>query len=141
MPMPVHFTFFLYLSFCLSLFSLFVVLPCVPSIQSCLSALLTGHSNFTECGGGGDSTFLWRRCVDIRRQLDTGDAALGAGINDGGATDLVVMDDFIFREPMAVPEPSTFGMFGLASLLLLRRRFRNQKAIIFCSTRPAEFQN
>ena len=76
-----------------------------------------------------------------RVRITSGNAALGAGINDGGATDLVVMDDFIYSEPMAVPEPSTFGMFGLASLLLLCRRFRNQKARIFRNTRPAEFQN
>ena len=59
-----------------------------------------------------------------RVQITSGNAALGAAVNDGGATDLVVMDDFIYSEP--VPEPSTLGLCaaGLAGLLSARKRNR-----------------
>jgi hypothetical protein len=36
--------------------------------------------------------------------ITSGNAALGAGVNDGGATDLVVMDDSIYAEPQAPGE-------------------------------------
>ena len=59
-----------------------------------------------------------------RVRVTSGNAALAAGVNDGGATDLVVMDDFIYSEP--VPEPSTLGLcaVGLAGLLSARKRNR-----------------
>ena len=47
-----------------------------------------------------------------RVRITAGNAALGAAVNDGGATDLVAMDDFIFSEP--VPEPGTLSLAGLA---------------------------
>ena len=47
-----------------------------------------------------------------RVRITSGNAALGAAVNDGGATDLVVMDDFIYSEP--VPEPGTLSLAGLA---------------------------
>ena len=61
-----------------------------------------------------------------RVQITSGNAALGAAVNDGGATDLVVMDDFIYSEPTGVPEPSTLGLcaVGLAGLLSARKRNR-----------------
>ena len=59
-----------------------------------------------------------------RVRITGGNAPLAAGTNDGGATDLVVMDDFIYSEP--VPEPSTLGRCaaGLAGLLSARKRNR-----------------
>jgi hypothetical protein len=65
-----------------------------------------------------------------RVRITSGNAALGAGINDlPPATDLVVMDDFIYGEPSvaAVPEPSTWALLatGLASILIVR--FRAQR--------------
>ena len=59
-----------------------------------------------------------------RVQITSGNAVLGPPVNDGGATDLVVMDDFIYSEP--VPEPSTLGLCaaGLAGLLSARKRNR-----------------
>ena len=57
-----------------------------------------------------------------RVRITSGNAALG-GI-EGGATDLVVMDDFIYAEPLAVPEPATLLLLAapLAALVALRRR-------------------
>jgi hypothetical protein len=37
-----------------------------------------------------------------RVRISSGNAALGAGVNDGGTTDLVVMDDFVYAEPQAL---------------------------------------
>ena len=47
-----------------------------------------------------------------RVRITSGNAALGAAVNDGGATDLVAIDDFIYSEP--VPEPGTLSLAGLA---------------------------
>ena len=48
-----------------------------------------------------------------RARITTGNTALGP--NDGGGVDVVVMDDFLYREPRAVAEPSI--VFLLASAL------------------------
>ena len=59
-----------------------------------------------------------------RVRITSGNAALGAAVNDnpGGGTDLVVMDDFIFSEP--VPEPTSLLLCasGFAGCLLRRKR-------------------
>jgi len=64
-------------------------------------------------------------------RIRTGNAALGP--NDGGATDVVVLDDFIYSEPQslapaAVPEPATLTLLGTGVVLLVaqarRRRVR-----------------
>jgi hypothetical protein len=51
-----------------------------------------------------------------RVRIFSGNTALGAGVLDGGQIDLVVMDDFFYGEPMAVPEPSTIGLLLLAGI-------------------------
>ena len=66
-----------------------------------------------------------------RVRITSGTTALGAGINDNPAAgvDLVVMDDFLFREPaVQVPEPSTWALVGVAGLALLAGR-RRQRAL------------
>src|SRR6266496_1766286 len=45
-----------------------------------------------------------------RVRITSGNAPLGP--NDGGATDVVVMDDFIYGEPTVVPEPATLVLLG-----------------------------
>jgi PEP-CTERM motif len=43
-------------------------------------------------------------------RITTGNAALG--VADGGGVDVVAMDDFLFAEPLAVPEPATLVLVG-----------------------------
>ena len=54
-----------------------------------------------------------------RVRITNGNAALGAGLPDlnGVARDLVVMDDFLYSEPLAVPEPASIVLvaIGLAA--------------------------
>src|SRR5207247_4625607 len=63
-----------------------------------------------------------------RVRITNGNAALAAGITDqnGNSRDLVVMDDFLYGEP--VPEPSTalLTLVGLAGLILTVRRLQKE---------------
>ena len=62
-----------------------------------------------------------------RVRITSGNAALGAAVNDnpGGGTDLVVMDDFIYSEP--VPEPSSVLLCAAGIMGLLSARKRNRR--------------
>jgi hypothetical protein len=65
-----------------------------------------------------------------RVRIITGNAALGAGIVDqnGNPFDLVVMDDFLYSEPLArVPEPTNWAMM-IAGFALLGWRTRRRVA-------------
>jgi hypothetical protein len=88
---------------------------------------LTGSQTFEFLGVKFDSAIV------SRVRITTGNAALAAGVNDGGGTDLVVMDDFLYAEPAAVPaavpEPASLILIGTDTIALaahLRRRGRPQ---------------
>ena len=59
-----------------------------------------------------------------RVRITAGNTALGSGVVDTLQHDVVVLDDFIFGEPGAVPEPSTWAMmlFGFGAIAFQVRR-------------------
>jgi hypothetical protein len=68
-----------------------------------------------------------------------GNAALGP--DDGGGVDVAVMDDFIYGEPQAIPEPAAAAAAGAGALALgamrcgaVRRRLQSARAVPSRST-------
>jgi MYXO-CTERM domain-containing protein len=60
-----------------------------------------------------------------RVRITSGNMALGPNDNNGDNNDLVVMDDFIYSEPIAVPEPTAAALaLATAAALALHRRRR-----------------
>ena len=82
---------------------------------------LLGNETFEFLGVQFDSAVI------RRVRITSGNAALGAGVNDGGAVDVAVMDDFLYAEPgvqpQQVPEPSTWLLLlsGVVGFLWRRR--------------------
>jgi len=59
-----------------------------------------------------------------RVRITTGNTALGP--NDGGATDIVALDDFIYSEPQAVPEPASLTLLATGVVTILARGRRRR---------------
>jgi len=60
-----------------------------------------------------------------RVRITTGNTALGP--NDGGATDVVALDDFIYSEPQAtVPEPASLTLLATGVVTILARARRRR---------------
>ena len=60
-----------------------------------------------------------------RVRIEYGNSALGP--DDGNGIDVAVMDDFIYGEPVVVPEPSAFGLLVIlvvGSVKIMRRGYR-----------------
>jgi hypothetical protein len=59
-----------------------------------------------------------------RVRITNGNEALGNNDNNGDNTDVVVMDDFIYSEPIAVPEPTAaaLALAGAVAFTFRRRR-------------------
>ena len=59
-----------------------------------------------------------------RVSIFSGNTALGPTDNPAGGVDVVAMDDFLYAEPSAVPEPTMISLIGLglAGVALSRRR-------------------
>jgi hypothetical protein len=51
-----------------------------------------------------------------RVRITTGNSALGPTDTNGNPNDVVTMDDFIYSEPLAVPEPASFALAMVAAL-------------------------
>jgi hypothetical protein len=81
---------------------------------------LAGNETFEFLGVKFDSP------VVSRVRITTGNAALGAGVNDGNGTDVAAMDDFLYAEPQEIPEASSLVLLGVgaAAIFALRRRPR-----------------
>jgi hypothetical protein len=82
---------------------------------------LLGSETFEFLGVVFDSSVI------NRVRITSGNAALSAGTNDGGAIDVAVMDDFLYAEPQAVPEPASLLLLGTGAIVIagrMRRRVR-----------------
>jgi hypothetical protein len=82
---------------------------------------LLGSETFSFLGVVFDSP------VVSRVRIISGNTALGPNDNPGGGIDVAVMDDFIYAEPTAVPEPATLILTGAGFAVLgLRKRRRTR---------------
>jgi hypothetical protein len=96
---------------------------------------LAGQSLFTgfaPSSPNGGLSFLGISFADGeqvgRVRITTGNTALGAGVLDGGAADLVVMDNVYFGEPTAVPEPGVTALLGMGALLFAGFQWRCRRS-------------
>lgn len=88
------------------------------SLGKYYASTAVGNETFSFLGVLFDSAQIGR----VR--ITTGNAALGLGVTETAGRDLVAMDDFIYGEPEAVPEPGTWMMLsaGVGILAVVRRR-------------------
>ena len=87
--------------------------------------LLTTLAAPVSPGGLSFAGVLFTTESIARVRITTGNANIGAA--DEGATDVVAMDDFIFAEPTAVPEPATLLLSGLG-LAICHRALRRRRS-------------
>jgi hypothetical protein len=59
-----------------------------------------------------------------RVRITAGNAAVGPNDTDGSPNDIVVMDDFLYSEPRAIPEPLPLALLGIAAVAVLGLRRR-----------------
>jgi hypothetical protein len=63
-----------------------------------------------------------------RVRITTGNSALGPADQNGSPTDVVVMDDVIYAEPVAVPEPASLALMlgGVIAGTIMRHSRRRR---------------
>ncbi len=71
----------------------------------------TSNGSFSFLGAVANSG---ERIARVR--ITTGNSDLGPDDANGNRTDIVAMDDFIYSEPIAVPEPMSLALAGFAAL-------------------------
>jgi hypothetical protein len=92
--------------------SLTLFAPNGSSLGTFFAPATSGNETFSFLGVQGTSG---EQIARVR--IASGNTALGAGVNEGvDSVDLVVMDDFLYVEPRAVPEPASLVLvlLGLA---------------------------
>ncbi|AHG87650.1 PEP motif putative anchor domain protein [Gemmatirosa kalamazoonensis] len=91
---------------------------------------LVGSQSFSFLG------VSWATPIVSRVRITNGNAALGAGVLDqnGNPVDLVVMDDFLYGEPVdarsVVPEPATLALVGGGFLALVGGTHRRRRRMV-----------
>jgi hypothetical protein len=87
---------------------------------------IAGNETFSFLGVQFDTAIV------NRVRITTGTAALGAGVTENAARDLVVMDDFLYAEPTVpaatpVPEPATLLLLGSGFIVAAVRLRRSRR--------------
>ena len=85
----------------------------------------------TGSGSSGSLSFLGVTATageEISRvRITTGNTALGPNDNIAADVNVVALDDFIYSEPRAVPEPSALILGGTAALVGLGCAWRRRR--------------
>ena len=97
---------------------------------------------FAPAAAGNESLsflgVLFGTPVISRVRITSGNAALGPGVTEASGRDLVAMDDFIFGEPIAVPEPESWALLLLGFAAIgLRLRGKRSGALAASDQRDA----